>query len=192
MYNFIKELIIMKVLVTAFKPFNKSINNYSIEVLNHLSGVDKLIIDVNYDASYFEIINKCNLDDYDLIIAMGEARMRTELTLELQAKNISSCSIPDNSGVYKKNEVIVKDSPEILNSTMDLSEVQELIKFSSDAGKFVCNNLYYHLLHDYPTKSLFIHIPNCYDQNSEYVKHAEIIMKIINVLYSQKNKEGEV
>ena len=192
MYNFIKELIIMKVLVTAFKPFNNAKNNYSIEVLNHLTAVDKLIIDVNYDACYLEIINKYNLDEYDLVIAMGEARMREVLTLEIQAKNISSCSIPDNLGVIKKDEVIFNDSPEILKSTIDLSNIQEFIKFSSDAGKFVCNNLYYHLLHDYPSKSLFIHIPNCHDNSLEYVKHAESIMKIINVLYSQKNKEGEI
>ena len=192
MYNFIKELIIMKVLVTAFKPFNKAINNYSIEVLNHLTDVDKIIIDVNYDASYLEIVNKYNLDDYDLIIAMGEARMREELTLETQAKNISSCSIPDNLGVIKKDEVIFNDSPEILKSTIDLSNIQEFIKFSSDAGKFVCNNLYYHLLHDYPSKSLFIHIPNCHDEQSVYVRHAETIMKIINVLYSQIKQKGEI
>ena len=182
----------MKVLVTAFKPFNKASNNYSIEVLKHLSSVDKLIIDVNYDACYLEIINKCNLDEYDLVIAMGEARMREELTLEIQAKNISSCSIPDNAGVFKKDEVIFKYSPEILKSEIDLSKIQEYIKLSNDAGKFVCNNLYYHLLHDYPSKSLFIHIPNCHDENLEYIKHAKTIMKIINVLYSQKNKEGEI
>ena len=103
----------MKVLVTAFKPFNNAKNNYSIEVLNHLSGVDKLIIDVKYDACYLEIINKYNLNEYDLVVAMGEARMRGELTLETQAKNISSCSIPDNSGALKKDEVIFNDSPEI-------------------------------------------------------------------------------
>ena len=42
----------MKVLVTAFLPFNKSVNNFSIEVLNHIDGVDKVILDVLYDKSY--------------------------------------------------------------------------------------------------------------------------------------------
>ena len=86
----------MKVLVTAFLPFNKSYNNYSKEVLNYISGVDKVILDVIYDRCYEDLKSQYNLDDYDLIIAMGEARMREVLTLELQAKNISSCSLPDN------------------------------------------------------------------------------------------------
>ena len=182
----------MKVLVTAFKPFNKSINNYSMEVLSHLIHVDKLIIDVNYDDCYMEITSKYDLNKYDLIIAMGEARMRDELTLELQAKNISSCSIPDNSGILKKDEVIIEGNPEVLKTEVDLSQIEGLIKYSYDAGKFVCNNLYYHLLCDYPLKSLFIHIPNCHDLVDEYTKHAETIMKLINVLYSHKNKEGEI
>ena len=185
-------MIIMKVLVTAFKPFNNAKNNYSMEVLKHLKNVDKLIIDVNYDCCYLEITSKYNLKEYDFIIAMGEARMRDELTLEIQAKNISSCSIPDNSGIFKKDEMIIKGLPELIKTEVDLTQLVDLIKFSNDAGKFVCNNLYYHLLCEFPLKSLFIHIPNCYDLSDEYIKHADTIMKLINVLYSHKNKEGEI
>ena len=39
----------MKVLISAFKPFNNMPNNYSSEVLNYISGVDKVILDVVYD-----------------------------------------------------------------------------------------------------------------------------------------------
>jgi pyrrolidone-carboxylate peptidase len=176
----------MKVLVTAFKPFNKSKNNYSMEVLKYIDGVDKLIIDVIYDGCYEEIMHNYDLNIYDFVIALGEARMRDELTVESQALNISSCSIPDNSGILKQNEVIFKDSPEVLQSKVCLYEIAKVATISNYAGKFVCNNLYYHLLHEYPTKSLFIHIPNCYDDESEYAKYANMITKIINVLYSQK------
>ena len=83
----------MKVLVTAFKPFNNQKNNYSEEVLKYITNVDKLIIDVVYDESYKDIAKCKNLDDYELIIALGEARSRSELTLETQAINLSSCSL---------------------------------------------------------------------------------------------------
>lgn len=36
--------------------------------------VDKLVVDVIYDECYFEISKKLNLNEYDLIIALGEAR----------------------------------------------------------------------------------------------------------------------
>ena len=94
----------MKVLVTAFKPFNNQKNNYSEEVLKYITNVDKLIIDVVYDESYKDITKCKNLDDYELIIALGEARSRSELTLETQAINLSSCSLKDNKGVLISEE----------------------------------------------------------------------------------------
>ena len=32
----------MKVLISAFKPFNKASNNYSYEVLKHINNVDNI------------------------------------------------------------------------------------------------------------------------------------------------------
>ena len=71
----------MKVLISAFKPFNKANNNYSYEVLKHINNVDKILIDVVYDECFKELTNHYNLDNYDLIIALGEARSRSVLTL---------------------------------------------------------------------------------------------------------------
>ena len=45
----------MKVLVTAFKPFNNQTINYSSEVLKYIENVDKLIVDVIYDECYLEV-----------------------------------------------------------------------------------------------------------------------------------------
>lgn len=172
----------MKVLVTAFLPFNNSLNNYSMEVIKYIDNVTKEILDVVYDECYNVLNNKYNLNSFDLIIALGEARMRNELTLELQAKNISSCSLKDNSGILKQNEVIYENGKEIIKTKVSLDNIKELITFSTDAGKFVCNNLYYHLLLNYPSKSVFIHIPNCNDDENKYVVYANIINKIIKKL----------
>lgn len=172
----------MKVLITAFTPFNKSKNNYSLEVFKKIQGVEKTILDVCYDKCYNDLCIKNDLNSYDLIIAMGEARMRNEIMLEVTAKNISSCSIPDNNGVLKQNELIIEDVPSELNTLIDIDKLNDVIKFSYDAGKFVCNNLYYHLLFNYPTKSIFVHIPNCNDDELEYLKYADVINKIIEKL----------
>ena len=171
----------MKVLISAFKPFNKANNNYSYEVLKHINNVDKILIDVVYDECFKELTNHYNLDNYDLIIALGEARSRSVLTLEQNAKNISSCSIPDNLGNLKKDEKIM-DNDDILYTKVEINKVKDIVEFSSDAGKFVCNNLYYHLLAYNPYKTLFIHIPNCLDEESNYIKYARVIEKIIDKL----------
>ena len=172
----------MRVLVTAFKPFNKATNNYSIEVLNYINNVEKTIIDVIYDKCFYELEDKYDLNSYDLIIALGEARKRSEVTLEVQAVNKSSCSIPDNNGVYKVDEDIYKDGAPSLQTKVNVKQIKDLIVFSFDCGKYVCNNLYYHLLRNYPEKSLFIHIPNCYDDENICkavgLKIEEIIKKL--------------
>lgn len=171
----------MKVLVSAFKPFNKANNNYSYEVLKHINNVDKIVIDVVYDECFKELQDYYNLDNYDLIIALGEARSRSVLTLEQNAKNISSCSIPDNLGNLKKDEKIM-DNEEALYTKVDIDKLKDIVEFSSDAGKFVCNNLYYHLLAYNPYKALFIHIPNCLDEENNYIKYARVIENIIDKL----------
>ncbi len=169
----------MKVLMTAFRPFNNQTINYSMEVLKYIKNVDKLVIDVVYDECYLELKSRVNIDKYDLIIALGEARSRNDLTLEIQAKNLSSCSLMDNKGILKAEEVINSLLPDTLKTNVDINRCKDDIKFSNDAGKFVCNNLYFHLLENYPDKSIFIHVPNCNDDENEYVKYAKRINKII-------------
>ena len=173
-----------KVLISAFMPFHKSSNNYSAEVLNYINSesfiIDKVIINVVFDESYKELENK-NLEQYDLIIALGEARSRKELSIEKQAINLSSCSIPDNKGNLKKQEEININKEEYLQTNLDLS-LLEGFNISSDAGKYVCNNLYFHLLEKYPNKSLFIHIPECDNSLENYQKYAKNIENIINIL----------
>ncbi len=170
----------MKVLVTAFKPFNNQSINYAGEVLKYIENVDKLIIDVVYDECYLEIKRKGRLEEYQLIVALGEARMRNELTLEVRAKNISSCSLKDNHGILKENEVINSSLPNFLETKVPIERCKGMIKYSYDAGKFVCNNLYFHLLEHHADNAIFIHIPNCHDCEEEYQKYAKQINQIIN------------
>ena len=59
------------------------------------------------------------------------------------------------------------------------------VKFSTDAGKFVCNNLYFHLLIHCQNKALFIHIPECNDNIENYQKHAKTIEQIIQTIGGQ-------
>ena len=56
------------------------------ETLKYIMDVDKLVVDVIYDECYFEISKKLNLNEYDLIIALGEARGRENITLEVGLK----------------------------------------------------------------------------------------------------------
>ena len=174
-----------KVLISAFTPFNNETNNYSGEVLKYIESdkyiIDKVIIDVVYDKC-FDDISKYDLDSYDFIIALGEARMRNVLTVERRAKNMSSCSLPDNSGVQKKDEIIDPTLPDVIVSELDLALLTQHADISDDAGKFVCNNMYFHLLKYNPRKTLFIHIPECENSEDKYRSFANKIVSIIDSL----------
>ena len=178
-----------KVLISGFTPFNKSANNYSAEVLAHIETndflIDKIIIDVVYDHSFDEL-SANGLKGYDFILSLGEARMRSALTVESRAKNLSSCSIPDNSGMFKQNELIDPASPEHLTSALDLASISDLAEISDDAGRFVCNNLYFHLLQYDPHKVLFVHIPEGNNDESLYKLYADkVVMILERILYSE-------
>ena len=176
-----------KVLISAFEPFYKSSNNYSKEVIKFIDinslELTKKIIDVVYDKCFIEL-KSLNLEQYDLIIALGEARSRDVLTIEKQAYNISSCSIADNQGIIKKEELIDINLPSELITNINLDELEEYGNISYDPGKFVCNNLYFHLLSYSKDKCLFIHIPECHNDEEKYIEYArkieKIILKILN------------
>lgn len=174
-----------KVLISAFLPFNHKGNNYSAEVLNFIESdkvtIDKRVIDVVYDGCFTEL-SGAGLDRYDFIIALGEARMRDVLTVESRAINLSSCSLPDNSGEIRQNEVIDKELPEYLTSGLDFDKISKIAEISNDAGKFVCNNIYFHLLKYDKRRTLFIHVPECNNNEDEYRANAEKIAKIIEIL----------
>ena len=178
----------MKVLVSAFKQFNKASNNYSMEVINYIDNVDKAIVDVIYDKCYEELSGLYNLDEYDLIVALGEARSRSVLTVETSSYNIASCSLADNSGIIRKDSKIDENGLDKLESKLPLDKLSDIVLLSIDPGKFVCNNLYYHLLSNYPNKSLFIHIPHCHDDVNNYIKYASEIKNIIEIIRKQLKK----
>lgn len=85
-----------------------------------------------------------------------------------RAQNLSSCSLKNNNGILKENEVINEKLPVFLGTNIQINKCKNDITFSYDVGKFVCNNLYFHLLENFQDKTLFIHIPDCYNDENEY------------------------
>ena len=174
-----------KILISAFTPFYKSVNNYSKEVLDYIESssldITKVVIDVVYDECFKELSNY-NLDEFDLIIALGEARSRNVLTMEQQALNISSCSIADNKAILKNEEKIIEEQEEVLITKLNIQNCTKYAEISTYAGKFVCNNLYFHLLNYNANKCLFIHVPECNNDVSLYQKYAIDVINIIKSL----------
>lgn len=167
----------MKVLVTGFDAFGKETINPASLILDELPseilGV-KIITLVIPTVAYqsLDIIQK-QIDEYhpDMILSIGQAGGRTEITIERIGINLNDFRIPDNAGQQLKNTPVFMDGPDayftnlpILSIEKHLREMQIPCSISNSAGTFVCNHVlygirYYCEKHALNIQSGFVHVP---------------------------------
>lgn len=103
-----------------------------------------------------------------LAISLGVATGRDKVSLERVAINLDSARIPDNAGAQLIDQPIRSDGPDAYFSTLPTRVIFEQLaaqqlpaELSYTAGTFVCNHVFYELMH--ATKGAipagFIHIP---------------------------------
>jgi len=165
----------VKLLITAFEPFKSQKENASLDVLNQfpneIEGIQiiKLVLPVIYNNSRYALF----IDHYlpDILIHLGEAGGRKNVSLERRAINLMDASITDNHGIIKQNEKILIEGPDEYLTNIDVDSVITTLKIqnypvevSESAGKYICNQAFYCSMHEVQTKKLpitigFIHIP---------------------------------
>lgn len=179
----------MKILVTAFEPFNGRDINPSQLILEQLEASEgvtlmKELLPVEFKATT-EILKK-RLKEHrpDVVISLGQAGNRPEISVERVAINLDNCRssngqkvIADNAGDTPVDEPIVADGPQAYFSNLPVWEIVEAIQKvgvdaagSYTAGTYVCNHVMYTVLHEvainYPDmKAGFIHVPFLPEQN---------------------------
>jgi pyroglutamyl-peptidase len=105
------------------------------------------------------------------------------------AINLRYAKIPDNKGQQPKDEPVTKEGTQAYFSTLPVRQMAEAIaaagvaaQVSYSAGAYVCNDLFYTLLHRYhnsQTKVGFVHIPYATEQGKEpTMKMADMIKGI--------------
>ena len=180
----------MKVLITGFDPFGPFQRNPSEEVVTRASNnasfaelaeIYGVVLPTHYtDAPKIAIDALCNINP-DLIVMLGLSSRATTMNLERLALNFSSSSATDNAGQIKRGEIIEPAGPIHHNTKIDLKLISDRFarenipcNISNYAGGFVCNALYYSVLHhlsgERDTRALFIHLPWSYstaDESSE-------------------------
>lgn len=108
----------------------------------------------------------------DVVLSVGQAGGRERLSLERVAINVDDARIRDNAGNTPIDAAVVDGGPAAYFSTLPVKScLQELTgrgvaaEISQTAGTFVCNHVFYALMHElgggsHPrTKGGFIHIP---------------------------------
>lgn len=167
----------MKILVTGFNPFGSEKINSSIEAVKALKDkiLDAEIIKLEIPTVYMKSIKKIDAAikkyDPDIILSIGQAGGRADISIERIGINIDDYRIKDNEGNQPIDEKIFEDGKNAYFSNIPIKAMIENIQnanipasISNTAGTFVCNHVLYgvqYLINKkyFNKKSGFIHVP---------------------------------
>lgn len=167
----------MKILVTGFDPFGGESINPAIESVKRLpdtiagAEIIKMEIPTVFHKSINVIDEAIKEHDPDVILSIGQAGGRFDITVERIGINCDDARIADNEGNQMIDEPVFADGPAAYFVNLPIkamvSEIQKAgipASVSNSAGTFVCNHITYGVRHLVETKyhgkrSGFIHIP---------------------------------
>jgi pyroglutamyl-peptidase len=177
--------VVKKVLLTGFEPFAGASLNPSQLVVAELSKSEipnaeiiTAVLPVEYLAASTQLIELIDQHQPNLVLALGQAEGRTEISIEKIAINLASSSLPDNSGIILTDAEITKSGQPGYFSSLPISNLVSVISaknikagISLSAGSFVCNYIFYRMqekLADTNVLSGFIHLPLVPQQQIEF------------------------
>ena len=158
----------MKILLTAFEPFDGLPTNSSLEVFKRINreNIIKKELPVSYERVKI-LLNKY-IEEYkpDLVISLGQAGGEKKIRVEKVGLNYTRASIKDNDGDFRSKGEVVQNGPKALFSNIDLENIVDNAKndnvdcyLSLSAGGYICNTTYYYSLFKNNSNAVFIHYP---------------------------------
>ncbi|CAF0776836.1 unnamed protein product [Adineta steineri] len=164
------------VLITGFGPFASIFNNPSWEVAKALKTSIQWtyplhIISEEIQVVYDDVTKK--IPDYwikynpTLVIHIGVAQGAKEIRIERCACNTDYCHKDINGTLPETGKCIPDDAPQILTTSLPLDDICVRVQrqtnlpivISDNAGRYLCEYIYYQSLFIDSKRTIFIHIP---------------------------------
>ena len=169
-----------KVLLTGFEPFGTATSNPSGEIVKQISGdnIVTAILPVTYAQSAERLLSLINQHNPDVVLCLGQAEGRTQITPEKVAINLDDARLPDNAGVQRSDVKILDDGPDAYFTSLPIKEMVDAAKaagvpasVSLSAGAFLCNHVFYVAQNNFAgtkVRSGFVHVPLMDSQAPEF------------------------
>jgi len=167
----------MKAVVTGFEPFDGDSVNPASAALGHLPprlgelALATRVLPCAFDEAIDALAAAVAASVPDIVLCVGLAGGRAALSLERVAINIDDARIPDNRGRQPIDRPVVAGGPPAYFTTLPVKAAAAALRaaglpaiVSNSAGTFVCNHVFYGLMHLAATRHPglrggFLHIP---------------------------------
>ena len=171
----------MRALVTAFDAFGGERVNASQAAIKRLPPAIKgmtfetLVLPTSFARAPLVLAD--GIADFapDVVLCVGEAGDRHNLCLERVAINCCDARVADNDGVRPAGSRSIDGGPAAYFSTLPLNPMLAALReaglaseISNSAGSFVCNHVFYALMHLASAQGNrwrggFLHVPYAFD-----------------------------
>ena len=167
----------MKALITGFDAFGGERVNPSLEAMKRLpSHIGSIVLATQrlpaaFASSLPLLFAAIEREHPDIVLCVGEAGSRLELSPERVAINVQDARILDNDGDRPIDVPVVAGGPAAYFSTLPIKAAVQAMRaaglpaaVSNSAGTFVCNHVFYGLMHYAATRGArfrggFMHVP---------------------------------
>lgn len=176
------------ILITSFQPWRAhQRSNSSDDLMADLWMSDRLPtntiwrrqVAVSFELAPMQVISEIYQKRPRIVICCGMAENRAALSLEAQAK----AQVKVQKAQKVQTEQLAPGHDHRLKTAINLLDLLTgtyLSEVSQDAGRYVCNHLYYQVLKvvnnqdfspDFKTVALFVHVPVLTPENRRLILH---------------------
>jgi pyroglutamyl-peptidase len=190
----------MRALVTGFEAFGGARANASYAAVarlpSRIAALDIVTaqLPTSYARSGAALIREIERVEPALVLCVGEAGERHELNVERVAINVQDARLADNDGAQPIDVPVVKAAPAAYFATLPVRAIHDALiaahlpaTLSNSAGTFVCNHVFYTLMHfaamtQSKLSGGFLHVPAWREEGNAAMMLDDIVRGIVIAL----------